>query len=305
MPAPAPHPCSEPGCPALVTGRVRSCAQHAGGRDRWRGSAASRGYGAAWRKLRKRVLLEEPICRKCRKVAATEVDHLVPREAGGSDERENLQGLCKPCHSNKTATEDGGFGYARQCGVVFVCGPPGAGKSTLVRCKAEQEDLIVDLERLAAALSLAPTDGRTGVGSALLPFACEARDAVLARLARPHSMRRAWVVASAPRAEDRERIAQQFPRAEILVLEASTDECMRRLQRDPLRSGAAALLEPVIHGWWRAYRRRPAGERWIERGFVARRRDKNRANQVFFSGNPVEGPQGGHKRAPAKCRAPK
>lgn len=47
--------------------------------------------------------------------AATEVDHIVPHRG---DERlfrdeKNLQSLCRPCHSRKTAVEDGGFGNYR------------------------------------------------------------------------------------------------------------------------------------------------------------------------------------------------
>lgn len=42
--------CSEPGCPLPVqSGR---CAAHSRQRERWRGSAASRGYDAAWRRFR-------------------------------------------------------------------------------------------------------------------------------------------------------------------------------------------------------------------------------------------------------------
>ena len=40
-------------------------------------------------------------------VAASEVDHITPRRAGGLDEEENLQALCKPCHSRKTRAEQG------------------------------------------------------------------------------------------------------------------------------------------------------------------------------------------------------
>lgn len=41
-------------------------------------------------------------------VAATEVDHIISKAEGGRDELSNLQGLCKSCHSRKTARVDGG-----------------------------------------------------------------------------------------------------------------------------------------------------------------------------------------------------
>jgi 5-methylcytosine-specific restriction protein A len=75
-----------------------------------RPSAASRGYGGRWRKLRLIVLAEEPVCRMCGREASEHVDHIVARAKGGSDERENLQGLCASCHARKTARHDGGFG---------------------------------------------------------------------------------------------------------------------------------------------------------------------------------------------------
>ena len=36
-----------------------------------------------------------------------EVDHIIPLEQGGTHDETNLQALCKPCHSAKTAREDG------------------------------------------------------------------------------------------------------------------------------------------------------------------------------------------------------
>ena len=59
---------------------------------------------AAWRRLRKQVLAEEPLCRHCAAqgltVPATEVDHANFDPADNS--RENLKSTCKPCHSIRT-----------------------------------------------------------------------------------------------------------------------------------------------------------------------------------------------------------
>lgn len=77
-----------------------------------RASAAARGYGWQWTKLRKFVLNRQPICQSpgCMN-AATDVDHVQPKCKGGTNELGNLQALCKSCHSRKTALEDGGFGH--------------------------------------------------------------------------------------------------------------------------------------------------------------------------------------------------
>jgi 5-methylcytosine-specific restriction protein A len=68
--------------------------------------------GHAWRKIKEQVLREEPLCRPCKAVgrvaASIECDHIQPLEQGGTDERENLQGICVPCHRAKTARERAG-----------------------------------------------------------------------------------------------------------------------------------------------------------------------------------------------------
>ena len=70
-----------------------------------------RGYGREHDAMRRRVLAEEPLCRDCLKTghvaAATIADHIVPKAEGGTDDRENYQGLCRPCSTAKTSSESG------------------------------------------------------------------------------------------------------------------------------------------------------------------------------------------------------
>jgi len=51
----------------------------------------------------------EPLCRHCKRegriTAAVDVDHIVARRDGGSDDHDNLQSLCKRHHSIKTRAE--------------------------------------------------------------------------------------------------------------------------------------------------------------------------------------------------------
>lgn len=79
-----------------------------------RPSPSKRGYGAAWQKVRAAVLSDSPYCVMCqaegRMRKATCVDHVLSLERGGTNDRENLQPLCHPCHSRKTVAVDGALG---------------------------------------------------------------------------------------------------------------------------------------------------------------------------------------------------
>lgn len=78
-----------------------------------RQTSAERGYGHSWRKLRAAYLASHPVCQHCQREAATDVDHIIPRRKGGTDDEWNLQALCHACHSRKTVKEDGGFGHRK------------------------------------------------------------------------------------------------------------------------------------------------------------------------------------------------
>lgn len=66
---------------------------------------------AAWLKLRAQVLADEPLCRFCFAAGyttpATDVDHIKNGVGDHSDDnsRDNLQPLCRACHSRKTRAE--------------------------------------------------------------------------------------------------------------------------------------------------------------------------------------------------------
>lgn len=83
-----------------------------------RPTPAQRGYDARWRRRRLVQLRREPLCRICkaegRFTPATEVDHIIPLNAGGPDTFENYQSICGRCHRLKTVREDGGLGNRRR-----------------------------------------------------------------------------------------------------------------------------------------------------------------------------------------------
>lgn len=71
-----------------------------------RGSAASRGYGHAWRKAREGFLRSHPLCvmhqRQGKSVPATVVDHITPHrgDMGLFWDKGNWQALCAACHDS-------------------------------------------------------------------------------------------------------------------------------------------------------------------------------------------------------------
>jgi 5-methylcytosine-specific restriction protein A len=83
-------------------------------------SRQSRGYGAAWEKLRLTILTRDcGLCQPCKKTGklttATEVDHIISKAkakqmgwpAARIDGQGNLQSICTPCHKTKTQEERG------------------------------------------------------------------------------------------------------------------------------------------------------------------------------------------------------
>lgn len=105
--------CPRGRCPGLVRdgvcsvcGAVRTMGRRE--QDKDRGTANQRGYDARWRKLRLMYLRAHPLCVVCarenRVTEATDVDHIIPKRDGGTDEESNLQSMCHSCHSRKTAS---------------------------------------------------------------------------------------------------------------------------------------------------------------------------------------------------------
>src|SRR5271155_1934423 len=108
-------PCLAPGCSALSN--ESKCANHR--KRSWattyqQGTRQERGYGAAWQRLRKLIVADQPYCmiakvcveRTGHPAESTCVDHIVPKAAGGTDDERNLQGACEPCNTMKAATTD-------------------------------------------------------------------------------------------------------------------------------------------------------------------------------------------------------
>ena len=73
-------------------------------------ASTSRPLPKNWAVLRRRVLRSSDVCSICGQSGADEVDHILPRHKGGSDEPENLRAVHRRCHARKSSAE----GHARK-----------------------------------------------------------------------------------------------------------------------------------------------------------------------------------------------
>lgn len=106
--------CTTPSCPhpAQPGGRCTRCTTKAdAARNQRRATSRAVYLSKRWKKLRRRILNERPYCEHtdpdCQR-PATDVDHRIRIEDGGAPwDEDNLQALCHPHHSEKTAAETG------------------------------------------------------------------------------------------------------------------------------------------------------------------------------------------------------
>lgn len=112
MPNRAPRLCSYAGCGSVSTDGYCDKHKKLSGweSDTVRGNRHERGYGTKWDKLRLKILKRDNyLCTQCKRngkvTAGTQVDHIKPKLLGGTDNSDNLQTLCVPCHKQKTINE--------------------------------------------------------------------------------------------------------------------------------------------------------------------------------------------------------
>jgi 5-methylcytosine-specific restriction endonuclease McrA len=92
--------CPEPGCPSLVPKGSGRCREHRKRVSGWESGRLSRSV------LRR----QGGVCAACGRVPEhPELDHRIPLDRGGTNDRSNLQVLCdRPCHLEKTRQDRAG-----------------------------------------------------------------------------------------------------------------------------------------------------------------------------------------------------
>lgn len=172
---------------------------------------------------------------------AHEVDHIIPLAAGGTDDPDNLQAINRDCHRAKTDSEAPNASILPRWipspakPLIVVCGPPGAGKTTYAREHATDDDLVLDLDALAAEV----------VGKPL--WQCNTQERNRAIRERNHRLAqftkgqtahpRCYLIATAGTFKQRKFWMDKG--ADVVVMDVDKIECKRRVMDDPERSDEA------------------------------------------------------------------
>jgi hypothetical protein len=108
-----------------------------------------------WKNLRTLVLARFPVCCMCHRAASTVADHIRPHAGVWEKfcDLNNLWGLCQPCHSKKTAIEDGGGFQALKPTFGVAIAATGSRGREFVSSSVSQEQLDKALANVDDLLS--------------------------------------------------------------------------------------------------------------------------------------------------------
>ena len=144
----------------------------------------------------------------------------------------------------------GRFGSQMARGVYLVYGPPLSGKTSFVREHMKRGDIVVDMDRLYAAVSMLPEyDKPDSLLSNVMAMQRALIDNIKTRYGKWHS---AWIVGGYADRYRREQLADSLG-AELVFCDVSQEECLSRLAIDADRQHRQDEWRKYIEKWFMEY----------------------------------------------------
>lgn len=191
--------------------------------------------GSTRQRRNAKILKASDICGICGKAGADAVDHKIPLARGGTEDPNNLQpvhhNIAPYCNRRKADLLPSE--YDRK--VILICGPPGAGKTTLAHELAE-----------SGALDVYDLDDDQWAGSDAL------FRAALVRI-REQPTARAVVIRTGATVSARQKSATACGATECIVLDTPLRICLTRIEERNRDHPPLAVQAKGARDWWTKY----------------------------------------------------
>lgn len=143
------------------------------------------------------------------------------------------------------------FGYEQQK-VYIVYGSPLSGKTTFVKENSTKDDLILDMDNIYNMLNF--TNDKYYKSNRIKTNVFIIRDCILDMIkCRTGKWRNAWIIGGYPLPMDRKRLMDATG-AELIHIDTSKEECLKRLYNDPERQQVITEWEQYINDYFNKFK---------------------------------------------------
>lgn len=158
----------------------------------------------------------------------------------------NIMVLHWNCHNQIHERFTGGVAEKK---VYIVTGAPCSGKTTFVRERIQEGDIVLDIDDIWQLVSGQP---RYTKPNNLKPVIFNIRNTIKEQIARGvGNWRNAYIIESLPYETDRKREAERYKafNVEVITMEATREQCLQRLYENPNGRDIKAY-EKFINGYY-------------------------------------------------------
>ncbi|HBZ41634.1 MAG TPA: HNH endonuclease [Erysipelotrichaceae bacterium] len=216
-----------------------------------------------WINLRKQLMLERSstsrglLCEICHEPILRDIEcighhiqELTPQNVNDVQVSLNPRNILLVHHRCHNALHER-FGQTMLQRVYIVYGPPLSGKTSFVRNNKGRKDLVLDLDELYQAITLLPAyDKPTELKMNVFQIRDELLDQMKIRMGK---WQNAWIIGGYSFQLERQRLAIAMG-AELFFVEATKEECLRRLFEDKDKLPFQTEWHKYIHVWFLAFR---------------------------------------------------